>query len=240
MDFRRSLRQVREYNMEPTEEGSGGGAKHLLVGASVCTLALFALFCPVVFALGIAKLVMGGLYLHDCELEPMVPIYLLVEGSAGFFLSCNSCGSNDESGQLKMGFCVIFRLLQAAFQIAWLIAGTVWVTSVRSIIYAADFCKTDMSTTVLTTAATTTAQLLTTTQSALTTTVNASIATTTGNSSVILKALSLTLESVPEVVKCMTCKESLVDFTFGVVIFQWVLSGMLLIGIMCCCCARRQ
>ncbi|KAH3786013.1 hypothetical protein DPMN_164112 [Dreissena polymorpha] len=66
---------------------------------------------------------MGAVHIHDCPLEPLIPIWLIVSGVAPVFF----CGStrrrnHDDSGEKSGGGCaMIFGIIGLLFQLAWLI-----------------------------------------------------------------------------------------------------------------------
>ncbi|XP_067944454.1 transmembrane protein 272-like isoform X2 [Watersipora subatra] len=83
-------------------------------------------------ALPIAEIVIGAKYVHDCPAEKYLPIYLIVSGV--FIALCSFCGggttaarsSDDDDDSLPIGVCC--NSINGVFLLAWLIAGTVWVT----------------------------------------------------------------------------------------------------------------
>ncbi|XP_045200485.2 uncharacterized protein LOC123554417 [Mercenaria mercenaria] len=72
---------------------------------------------------GIAKIVMGSVYLHDCSIEKLIPIYLIVSGLAPIFFGGFGRKNEDESSSLSGLVCGI---LGGLFNLAWLICGSVW------------------------------------------------------------------------------------------------------------------
>ncbi|XP_069499166.1 transmembrane protein 272-like [Ambystoma mexicanum] len=74
----------------------------------------------VFMGINIAEIVIGALYLHQCLLEPKIPIYLVVNGvvniliiSIGFFLEPH---------------LILYALMRimALFSFCWLITGSIW------------------------------------------------------------------------------------------------------------------
>ncbi|WAR21510.1 hypothetical protein MAR_015484 [Mya arenaria] len=84
--------------------------------------------------LGVAKIVMGAVYLDECEYEPLVPIYVLVSGCSGFFtvllgrLKPNKDIQRSKQSKSSLDkFLVFLGGLAAVFSFVWLICGSVWV-----------------------------------------------------------------------------------------------------------------
>ena len=65
----------------------------------------------------------GVMYLHDCDLERMIPIFLIV--SAVNPMSFGRLGKNDDDSSGGGIICGIIGLL---FSLAWLIAGILYIT----------------------------------------------------------------------------------------------------------------
>lgn len=96
-------------------------------------------FCPVIivilacFGYAVAKIVMGSIYLHECSIEKMIPVYLIVSALSpvlliGFF-------RKDDSGHAGT-ICGLFGFL---FNLAWLISGSVWIYPNYGKLVAVDF-----------------------------------------------------------------------------------------------------
>ncbi|XP_040264869.1 transmembrane protein 272-like [Bufo bufo] len=73
-------------------------------------------------ALGIAMIVIGSIHIHDCAIEPNIPIYLVVAGAVSLLLVvlwplmlCAPRVAYTIDGVLGL------------FTLAWFIAGSVWV-----------------------------------------------------------------------------------------------------------------
>ncbi|KAH3884626.1 uncharacterized protein LOC127837876 [Dreissena polymorpha] len=78
--------------------------------------------------LGIAKIVMGAVHLHDCPLKNMIPVWLIVSGVAPVFFCCSGRCNIDESGEKSgVGCAMILGIIRLLFNLAWLICGTVWI-----------------------------------------------------------------------------------------------------------------
>ncbi|KAF6021251.1 hypothetical protein EB796_020444 [Bugula neritina] len=98
--------------------------------------ALCGLCCSLVgFALPVAEVVIGSLYLKDCPSERLLPIYLIV-GGVFAIISGGCCGgqrakernSEDEAETTPketLGTCCSSLLM--TFLFVWLICGSVWV-----------------------------------------------------------------------------------------------------------------
>ncbi|XP_045200409.2 transmembrane protein 272-like isoform X2 [Mercenaria mercenaria] len=94
----------------------------LLCGAmSFCCLIVILMLA--LLAYGIAKIVMGSVYLHDCSIERFIPIYLIVSGVAPIVFGGFGRRDDDEPN-LSGNFCGVLGIL---FNVAWLICGSVWV-----------------------------------------------------------------------------------------------------------------
>ncbi|XP_075427304.1 transmembrane protein 272-like isoform X2 [Ascaphus truei] len=73
-------------------------------------------------ALGIAMIVIGAIHINQCNIEPYIPIYLIVAGAFSFSFWV----------LFPLEFCLpkarkILSVLVALFCFAWFIAGSVWV-----------------------------------------------------------------------------------------------------------------
>ncbi|KAH3755725.1 hypothetical protein DPMN_190425 [Dreissena polymorpha] len=89
--------------------------------------------------LAIAKIVMGAIYLRDCDIEKMIPIYLIVSGVLllsffGFtcfdmFYFCRSENCWEMLEKMSYSCCRFFTLclLFILTHTAWLICGSIWV-----------------------------------------------------------------------------------------------------------------
>ncbi|KAK7499793.1 hypothetical protein BaRGS_00008884 [Batillaria attramentaria] len=120
------------------KDGSSGGVDFM---KAACSLLLKSIGCTIILgiilAVPIAMIVMGAKYLHDCPAERYIPIYLLVTGCFGTFLTLvgillRCCTNNEEeetSGGLValFGVWVVFNVLGGCFMFAWFIAGNVWI-----------------------------------------------------------------------------------------------------------------
>ncbi|XP_066516048.1 transmembrane protein 272-like [Hoplias malabaricus] len=88
-----------------------------------------------VMALPIAQLVIGGLYLHDCPVQPYIPVYLLVSGAFSMVLtvlSCLPCAQEPEDGRQSAlsSLCTAWNSLVTLFLFCWFITGNVWIYSI--------------------------------------------------------------------------------------------------------------
>ncbi|XP_060600511.1 uncharacterized protein LOC132753956 [Ruditapes philippinarum] len=95
-----------------------------------CNITLIVL-CPIIcFVLllvgyGVAKIVMGAVYLDDCKLENMVPVYLIVSGMSPLLFSGFCRKDRDESGLCGPG--TVCGVIGFMFNFSWLICGSVWI-----------------------------------------------------------------------------------------------------------------
>ncbi|KAI4887412.1 hypothetical protein NFI96_018882, partial [Prochilodus magdalenae] len=97
----------------------------------------------IVIALPIAQLVIGGKYLHQCPVQPYIPIYLLVSGGFSLaltFLSCLPCAQESEDGSQSTlsSLCTAWNSLVTLFLFCWFIAGNVWIYSIYQPNYVPD------------------------------------------------------------------------------------------------------
>lgn len=92
-------------------------------GAMTCCCVIFLLVLALL-GYGIAKIVMGSVYIHDCPLEQMIPIYLIVSGLAPLLFG--GCRRKEEGQETSLG-SVVCSIVGLLFNIAWLICGSVWV-----------------------------------------------------------------------------------------------------------------
>ncbi|XP_050732231.1 uncharacterized protein LOC127006365 [Eriocheir sinensis] len=86
---------------------------------------LFARF--LMLNISIACVIIGFFFLHDCPLEPLIPVFLIVHGFASFFGlapdTCARCYPGSSPSKIVLVITIILRL----FAFAWVIAGSVWV-----------------------------------------------------------------------------------------------------------------
>ncbi|XP_069823916.1 transmembrane protein 272-like [Dendropsophus ebraccatus] len=76
-------------------------------------------------ALGIAMVVIGSLYLHECKAEPNIPLYLVVGGS---FHLCGLALFMLQLVAVKVTF--ILEVFVCLFSFCWFTAGSIWVFSI--------------------------------------------------------------------------------------------------------------
>ncbi|XP_070554345.1 transmembrane protein 272-like isoform X2 [Ptychodera flava] len=100
----------------------------VVLGTLGCTIGI-----GIIMAIPIAMIVMGSLYLHDCPIEPYIPIYLIVGGCFGVLKNLVSLGQrvkrhNEEGGEQEDNVkSDPFNSLLNCFLLAWFIAGNVWI-----------------------------------------------------------------------------------------------------------------
>ncbi|KAL3857652.1 hypothetical protein ACJMK2_012299 [Sinanodonta woodiana] len=102
-------------------KGTGHGATSECLAMSFCCLC--ATIVLPLLGLGLAKVTVGAVYLHDCNMQSMIPIFLIISGLAPILLIGCTNRTNEE---LKV-FAFSCAILVLLFNIAWTIAGSVWV-----------------------------------------------------------------------------------------------------------------
>ncbi|CAG5131438.1 unnamed protein product [Candidula unifasciata] len=194
-----------------------------------------------VVGLGIAKFIMGILYFDDCGLQPLLPVYLIVEFCMAvllFIVILVSVYKNDKEEKSKslstttttatQKFSIIPAVICLAsvlvplFLSIWFIVGTVWVVDVRAEIRAPGHCRHSTAATTFPTASS---------WSSTYTSMNTQNPASTGNNiSSIPNVTSLNEINTTSAARaeCSSCDETFVEFTFGVIIAQWVIFGALL------------
>lgn len=116
-------------------KGKGEGAELCVICGAMTFCCLVVLLVIALIGFGIAKIVMGSVYLHDCDIEYLIPIYLIVSGVAPIFFG--GFGRQDDSNDNLCGpVCGVIGLL---FNLAWLICGSVWVYPNFGKLNAVDF-----------------------------------------------------------------------------------------------------
>lgn len=107
-------------------QGKNGALECCAACGAATFCCLFAILVLALGGLGIAKIVIGALYLHNCDIQYLIPIYLIVGGVSPILLGgFGRRGDDDESGgNIGSLICGVIGFL---FNIAWLICGSVWV-----------------------------------------------------------------------------------------------------------------
>ncbi|KAL4240293.1 hypothetical protein ACF0H5_001086 [Mactra antiquata] len=88
-----------------------------------------AIYCGIILGIsalvliGIAKVAMGVKYLNECDIQHLIPIYLIVSAIAPLIFSSLGFG-NDENDKLCAICCSILGFI---FTVIWQICGTVWI-----------------------------------------------------------------------------------------------------------------
>ncbi|XP_078527412.1 transmembrane protein 272-like [Lissotriton helveticus] len=93
--------------------------------------------------MSIASITVGSVYFHDCPAQYLIPYYLIISGVSSLLLLIPSilpCRNREEPSILVNVFHSIFGL----FQLAFFIAGNVWIYSIYAPNYtdptAANYC----------------------------------------------------------------------------------------------------
>lgn len=91
----------------------------------------------IMMAIPVAMIVIGGLNLDKCTCERFIPIWLIVAGAAGIInqilevckriMEKRTDDSSDQDEQSPSKFHSCFSGLLGCFNLAWFIAGNVWV-----------------------------------------------------------------------------------------------------------------
>ncbi|XP_052812274.1 transmembrane protein 272-like [Mya arenaria] len=119
--------------------GKGRNGEGLAICGAACICCCFVGIGLALLGLGIAKIVMGAIHLHDCPLQDKVPIWLIVSGVAPIFFG-GSARKEEEDGEASQSIarsvCGIIGLL---FNLAWLICGSVWVYPTYGTVNKDDF-----------------------------------------------------------------------------------------------------
>ncbi|XP_019639229.1 PREDICTED: uncharacterized protein LOC109481167 [Branchiostoma belcheri] len=112
-------------------------ASALIAGSIGCTI-----FMGFMLALPIAYIVIGAVYLRDCTIQRMIPIYLVVMGSFSAAKNLMSLGerfkNHREDESEKNAKPNPLDGLFGCFILAWFIAGNVWIYSVYTTVNMAD------------------------------------------------------------------------------------------------------
>ncbi|KAK7496998.1 hypothetical protein BaRGS_00011734 [Batillaria attramentaria] len=125
--FQDSLPKDYTFQSTKSAEELSGIATCCLMLCTCCTFCVLFLFIALIIVMGITKLVIGGLFYHDCAVEPKLPIYLIVSAIVPmtFQFCCQWCKKNAEM-VYTIGVLVLFL-----FNIAWLAAGTVFYVEAK-------------------------------------------------------------------------------------------------------------
>ncbi|XP_035687447.1 transmembrane protein 272-like [Branchiostoma floridae] len=112
-------------------------ASALIAGSVGCTIGI-----GFMLALPIAYIVIGAVYLHDCTIQRMIPIYLIVMGSFSAAKNIMSLGerfrNHRENETEKNAKPNPLDGLLGCFILAWFIAGNVWIYSVYTTVNMKD------------------------------------------------------------------------------------------------------
>ncbi|WAR11269.1 hypothetical protein MAR_036345 [Mya arenaria] len=80
--------------------GKGRNGEGLAICGAACICCCFVGIGLALLGLGIAKIVMGAIHLHDCPLQDKVPIWLIVSGVAPIFFG-GSARKEEEDGEAR-------------------------------------------------------------------------------------------------------------------------------------------
>ncbi|XP_050732194.1 uncharacterized protein LOC127006363 [Eriocheir sinensis] len=100
--------------------------------ASLISLPVIIAASIIVPVFAITFIIMGAIYINDCAIEPLVPIWLIVQGVIMLFgigtggLAKKMLKGSSSSSSSSFLFKIIGFAL-SLFTIAWFIAGNVWV-----------------------------------------------------------------------------------------------------------------
>jgi hypothetical protein len=107
----------------------------------------FQLLLP--FSISIVSLIFGIPHLHNCPIQPHIPVYLIVQGAVGlliFLIHLLAIVYILRITKLKYLFIGTIAILTAfigLFLFAWFIAGNVWIFSVVNRVQFTDQTKTN-------------------------------------------------------------------------------------------------
>lgn len=101
------------------------GTKHVLAYNGVC--GLVAISTSV--AVSIIKIVLGLLHIHDCPMEPLIPVYMILTGTISMLMVVTSVCLYTASTNQKITLIVIILLLTVsqAILLVWNIIGSCWI-----------------------------------------------------------------------------------------------------------------
>lgn len=122
--------------MKDESSGNADFAKKM-VAVVLCGTVCSALMIALMLALPIAQIVMGALYLDQCDREPYIPIYLVVAGAFGLVKAllqmaqqiCKKCCGDDDDEDNQSTGVKCLRIADgplSCFLVCWFIAGAVW------------------------------------------------------------------------------------------------------------------
>lgn len=116
--------------------GKGKDRDELCACCAMCGAAAFCCIAVLILmgliGLGIAKIVVGAMYFHKCDIEKMIPIFLIVSAVAPMLFGGLGKRNEDDS----LGFGTICGVIGFLFNLAWLIAGSVWVYGTWALIHS--------------------------------------------------------------------------------------------------------
>ncbi|XP_047487400.1 transmembrane protein 272-like isoform X2 [Penaeus chinensis] len=108
------------------KQGKGIAQVGIVLGGVVMGLLMVA-FALLSLGLTIAFITVGAIYQDDCNVEPMIPVWLIVQGVVSFILTLSgksqNSKTNPEYNLAKMSLTMIVQV----FAFGWFIIGNVWV-----------------------------------------------------------------------------------------------------------------
>ncbi|KAL3856731.1 hypothetical protein ACJMK2_011454 [Sinanodonta woodiana] len=119
--------------------GKGGAEKSAVCGMCGVLLLIFLLIV-IICGLGLAKLIIGAVYIENCSSQPKLPVWLIVNACIPTFLSGLSFifknytkGKNRKKSRSSAENVIrIISITSFLFNFAWVIVGSYWVSTVWS------------------------------------------------------------------------------------------------------------
>ncbi|XP_037787827.1 transmembrane protein 272-like [Penaeus monodon] len=119
-------RDAEQGQIGAEKQGKGIALAAVVLGGVVMGILTVA-FALLSLGLTIAFITVGAIYQDDCNVEPMIPVWLIVQGVISFVLTLSGQSKNSERKSvfslIKIGLLFIVQL----FAFGWFIVGNVWV-----------------------------------------------------------------------------------------------------------------